>query len=444
MADLLSLADDFKRLALKHGADACDVLAVHSTDLNCSIRKGNPETLERSESTGLGLRVFVGHAYANVSTSNLLPANLGTLAESAVAIARAAPADPFAALAPKERLATSIPALDLFDGTEPTLESLQNRCRETEARGLSHPGITNSEGADAGYSAHRMALVTSHGFAGETQSSYGSLSLSLIAGTGAGMQRDYAYTTARHGSDLRTPESIGDEAAERTLARLNPRKVSSIKCPLVFDRRVARSLLASLASAASGSAIARGTSFLKHALGTTIFPAHVSIVDDPLRPRGLASKPFDGEAVATAPMTLIDNGALTSWFLDTRSANQLNLRTTGHASRGLGSAPSPSCTNLYMQPGTLSVEALMEDITEGILITETFGMGVNLITGDYSQGASGFMIRSGKRAEPVSEITIAGHLSPMFANLTPANDLLFESSINAPTLRIEGMTVAGA
>lgn len=443
MPDLIALADDFLTFAKRAGADACDVLAVHATDLNCSIRKGEPETLERSESTGLGLRVFIGQSYASVSTSNLARGNLQAMAESAVAIAGAAPPDPFAALAPKERLATSHPALDLFDANEPTLEILQQRCRETEDAGRAHAGITNSEGADAGYSAHRSALITSHGFHGENQGSYSSLSLSLIAGTGADMQRDYAYSTARHGTDLKSPAQVGNEAAERTLKRLHPRKLQSLKCPLVFDYRVARSLVSSFASAINGASVARGTSFLKQAMGSALFDPSVTIIDDALRPRGLSSRPFDGEGVATAPLTLIDKGELRSWLLDTRSANQLGLQTTGHASRGLGGSPSPSSSNLYMQAGTNSPAELMADIAEGIYITETFGMGVNLITGDYSQGASGYMIRSGVVAEPVSEITIAGHLKQMFATLIPANDLRFESSINAPTLRIDGMTTAG-
>ena len=449
MVALLSLAEEFLRHARTHGADAADVLAVHSTDLNCSMRKGTPETLERSESTGLGLRVFIGQkggilSYANVSTSNLASANLNTLAESAVAIARAAPPDSFAGLAPAERLAKTIPNLDLFDAAEPTLEQLQTQCLEAESAGLAHSGITNSEGADAGYSAHRMALVTSHGFSGEMRSSYRSLSLSLIAGTGADMQRDYAYSTARHNSDLRSATSIGNEAAERTLARMNPRKISSSKCPLIFDPRVARSMLSSLASAINGAAIARGTSFLKDAMGSQLFSPTITITDDASRLRGLASRPFDGEGIATSPLTLIDGGILKTWLLDTRSANQLGMKTTGHASRGLGSAPSPSPTNLTLHNGTLTPAELMADISEGIYITETFGMGINLITGDYSQGASGFMIRNGQRAEAVSEITIAGHLRSMFSSITAANDLTYESSINSPTLRIEHMTVAGS
>lgn len=444
MIALLTLAEQFLSLATHAGAEAADVLAVHSTDINCSIRKSIPETLERSESTGLGLRVFIGKSYANVSTSNLSRNNLQTLAETAVAIARAAPPDAFASLAPENRLARTIPNLDIFDASEPTLEQLQQQCREAEAAGTAHAGITNSEGADAGYSAHRTALITSHGFSGETQSSYRSLSLSLIAGNGADMQRDYAYSTARHGSDLKTPAQIGNEAATRTLARMHPRKISSLKCPLVFDPRVARSLVASFISAINGASIARGTSFLKDAMGTQLFNPTITISDNALLPRGLSSKAFDGEGVATAPLTLIENGILTNWLLDTRSAAQLGLSTTGHASRGLGSAPSPSSTNVVLHNGNVTPDALMSDISEGIYITEAFGMGVNLITGDYSQGASGFMIRNGARAEAVSEITIAGNLRSMFQTLTAANNLAFESSINSPTLRIEGMTIAGA
>lgn len=444
MVDLLSLAEDFMRHATRAGADAADVLAVHSTDLNCSIRKSTPETLERSESTGLGLRVFIGNAYASVSTSNLASHNLKSLAETAISIARAAPPDAFSSLAPEHRLARTLPNCDVYDANEPTLEQLQAQCLEAESTGTSHTGITNSEGADAGYSAHRTALITSHGFAGETQSSYRSLSLSLIAGIGGDMQRDYAYSTARHGSDLKSAIAIGNEAAERTLRRLHPRKIESIQCPLVFDPRVARSLLSSFVSAINGSAITRGTSFLKGAMGQTVFGPSITITDDPLRLRGLASKSFDGEGVATSPLTLIEGGVLQSWLLDTRSARQLGLETTGHASRGLGSAPSPSSTNVMLHAGNVTPQALMADIREGIYITEAFGMGVNLITGDYSQGASGFMIRNGERTEAVSEITIAGHLRDMFAHIIAADDLQFESSINAPTLRIDGMTVAGA
>lgn len=444
MSELLSIADDFLARARRAGADAADVLAAHSTDLTCSIRKGIPDTLERSESKGLGLRVFIGQSFATVSTSDLSADNLDTLAETAVAIARAAPPDPFTGLADPTRLARELPDLDLFDPNEPTLEALQQQCREAEEAGTNHTGITNSDGADAGYSAHAIALVTSGGYRGTYRTSHTGLSLTLIAGTGGDMQRDYSYSSTRHAADLRTPRSIGDEAARRTLARMHPEKLASCKVPLLFDPRIARSFLASLASAVNGASVARGTSFLKDAMGTQLFDSTVTILDDPRIHRALASRPADGEGVATAPLTLIESGILKSWFLDTRTANQLGLTTTGHASRSMGSGPSPSCSNLYLKPGTATPSELMADIKDGIYITDTFGMGVNLTTGDYSQGASGLRIINGEITTAVSEITIAGHLLDMFKHLIPANDLTFETSINSPTLRIDGMTVAGA
>jgi len=444
MADLLALADDFLTRARRAGAESADVVASHSTDLTCSIRKSIPETLERSETTSLGLRVFIGQSSASVSTSDLSPDNLTQLADTAVAIARAAPPDPFAGLADAARLARDLPDLDLFDANEPSLESLQERCREAEAIGRDHAGITNSEGADAGYGAYHSALVTSHGYSGEYRSSSCGLSLTLIAGEGSAMQRDYAYSSARHGADVKSPAAIGHEAAERTLARLNPAKPASGKLPLVFDPRIARSFLSSFASAINGAAIARGTSFLKDAMGEAIFASNITILDDPRIRRGRASRAVDAEGVATAPLTLIEGGVLRSWLLDSRSARQLGLSTTGHAARSLGGNPGPSPSNFYIQPGPLTPAQLMADITDGIYITECFGMGINLITGDYSQGAAGQRIVNGQLAEAVSEFTIAGHLRAMFQALTPASDLTFETALNAPTLRIDGMTVAGA
>lgn len=444
MPSLHTLAESFLALATRAGADAAEVVARHSTDLTCSIRKGVPETLERSESKGLGLRVFIGQSQAIVSTSDLATGNLAQLAEAAVSIARAAPPDPYTGLAPADRLARSLPELDLFDAHEPALPALQALCREAEEAGLAHAGITQSEGAEAGYGAHETVLLTSHGYSGGYRSSHSGLSLTLIAGTGADMQRDYAYSSTRHAADLRSPSSIGDEAATRTLARLHPTKPASGRYPLLFEPRIARSLLSALAGACNGASVARGTSFLQSARGESLFDSHITILDDPHIRRGLASRPVDGEGVATAPFTLIDKGTLTGWFLDTRAARQLGLATTGHAARALGSPPAPSPTNLYMQPGTCSPEALMADIADGIYITECFGMGVNLITGDYSQGAAGRRIINGQLGPAISEITIAGHLREMFRALTPANDLRFEAGLNAPTLRIDGMTVAGA
>lgn len=442
-ASNLELASDFMACALRYGADAADVLAIASTDINCSIRNNIPETLERSESFGLGLRVFVGGATASVSLSDVSRDTMDDMAKTAIAMARATPPDNFAALAPAEMLAHSMPDLDLYDATEPSLAELQSRCKLAEAKGLSHQGITNTEGADASYSTHAIALVTSQGAAFETRTSYSSLSLSLIAGKGATMQRDYAYSTARHAEDLLDAEAIGDEAAKRTLARLHPRKLSSASYPILFDPRVSRSLVSAFSSAISGSAITRGTSFLKDSLNKPVFARGIHIIDDPQRLRGLASRAIDAEGLATRKMALIDDGVLTTWLLDMRSANQLGLAPTAHASRSLGGAPYPGTSNCYMAAGAHSPTALMSDIKEGVYITETSGMGINLITGDYSQGAAGFMIRDGHIGQPVAEFTIAGHLREMFMHIIPANDLSFTYATNAPTLRIDGMTVAG-
>jgi PmbA protein len=443
-ANLMQIAESFLALARSFGADAAEVMAVASTDMAASVRNNIPETLERAESRALGLRVFIGQSYATVSTSDFSPDALKIQAEAAIAIARAAPPDPFTSLAPAERLARTIPNLDCFDPNEPTLEALLAQCRETEEIGRAHAGITNSEGADASYGAYETCLLTSAGFSGLYRGSMSGLSLSLIGGVGGDMQRDYAYASARHRADLPTAEAIGREAATRTLGRLNPHKISSGKLPILFEPRVGKSLLSAFASAISGASVARGTSFLKSAMGEAIFAPGIRILDDPQRKRGLASRPFDGEGVATKPLALVENGVLQTWLLDMRSANQLGLQTTGHAARSLGGAPSPSASNLHLENGVLTPEALMADITDGLYITETFGMGVNLTTGDYSQGAGGFRIRGGALAEPVSEITIAGQLRDMFRALTPANDLQFHYATNVPTFRIDGMTVAGA
>jgi PmbA protein len=289
-----------------------------------------------------------------------------------------------------------------------------------------------------------MVLVTSSGFRGAYLNSGQSVSMTAIAGEGTGMERDYDYATAVYGRDLEDAAAVGKRAGERAVKRLNARKAATAKVPIVYDPRVSRGLLGHLASAINGASIARGTSFLKDKMGERIFPAGMRIVDDPRRLRGLASKPFDGEGVATAKRNFVEDGVLQSWFLDMRSARQLGSQTTGHAARGTGGPPSPSATNLYMAPGALTPAELMADIKEGLYVTELIGMGVNGITGDYSRGAAGFMIRDGAIAEPVAEITIAGSLSEMFAHLTPASDLVFKRGTDAPTIRVEGMTLAGA
>lgn len=430
------------------GADGADAILFETTDISTSRRMGIPEGIERSENKALGLRAFVGQRQAGVSSTAIDQSTLAELAGQVVAMARAAPPDPDSTLAPEALYSRTIPSLDLFDENEPDMGWLANQCKEAEEAALSVKGITNSEGADASYGKSRVSLAIAQGgithFAQSYQGSHFSVSVSVLAGTGTGMERDYDFTTVRHRKDLEKAAVIGKSASERALKRLGARKISTCQVPVIFDPRVSRSLLSVLASAISGSAVARGSSFLKDQLGKSVFGKTITITDDPHIQAGLGSKPFDGEGVANKRRNLVENGVLMSWLLDMRSANKLNLQTTGHASRGIGSPPSPAATNLYLEKGNLTPQALMQDIKRGLYITETFGMGINTTTGDYSQGAAGFWIENGEMAYPVSEITIAGHLSDMFRTLTPANDLAFRYATNAPTLRIETMTVAGA
>ncbi|MEQ1789016.1 MAG: TldD/PmbA family protein [Rickettsiales bacterium] len=436
----------------KCGASGADAILFETTSLSISQRLGKPEGIERSENSAVGLRVFVRQkngeiGQANVSSTDVSRDALLEVAERAVAMAKIAPADNDSTLASSELYPNTIPTLDLLDEVEPTPAWLLEQCAIAEDAARSVSGITNSEGADASYSHSRVSLAIAGengaDFSGNYEGSYFSTSVSVLAGTGTSMERDYDFSSARHRSDLRNPKEIGLSAANRTLKRLNPRKVASCQTSVIFDPRVSKSLASILTSSISGSAIARGSSFLKNSLNKQIFAKGISIIDNPHLLRGFASKPFDMEGVANKKISLVEDGVLQTWLLDIRTANKLKLQTTGHASRGLASPPSPSSTNVYMENGTLSPKELMSDIKSGLYLTETFGMGINIITGDYSQGAAGFWIENGEIAYPVSEITIAGNLKDMFANLTPANDLAFHYSTNAPTVRVENMTVAG-
>ncbi|HKU63997.1 MAG TPA: metallopeptidase TldD-related protein [Rhizomicrobium sp.] len=437
---LASLLDAAK----KAGADAADALYVEGVSSSVSYRLGKLEDVERAESYDLGLRVFVGQKVAFVSSTDFSHLALAGLPGRAVTMARLAPEDQFAGLAPKERLATALPALDLEDAAEPSADLLIERARTVEGAALAVAGVTNSEGGGASFSRSAVALATSSGFYGRYAATSHSLGVAVLAGTGTGMERDYDHASARHAGDLRDPAQIGKSAGEKAVKRLNPRAMKSQSVPVVFHPDEAAGLLGHFAGAISGSAIARGVSFLKDRMGLQVFAPGIHIIDDPHRVRGLRSKPFDGEGVANMRRALIEDGTLTSWMLDCASARQLGLETTGHAARGTGGPPSPSSTNLYLQAGTLSAKDLIADIDQGFYVTELMGMGVNGVTGDYSRGAAGFWIENGEIAFPVSEVTIAGNLKDMFARLTPASDLEFRHGVNAPTVRIEGMTLAGA
>ncbi|HKQ45957.1 MAG TPA: metallopeptidase TldD-related protein [Rhizomicrobium sp.] len=430
--------------AKKAGADAADALFVEGVSSSVSYRLGKLEDVERAENYDLGLRVFVGQKVAFVSSTDFSADALAGLPARAVAMARLAPEDKFAGLAPKERLAASIPRLDLEDAAEPSAEVLIERARGVEGAALAVPGVTNSEGGGASFSRSAVALATSTGFYGRYAATSHSVGVAVLAGTGTGMERDYDQASARHASDLRDPQEIGRHAGEKAVKRLGPRAMKSQSVPVVFHPDEAAGLLGHFAGAISGAAIARGVSFLKDRMGSDIFAPGITIIDDPHRIRGLRSKPFDGEGVANSRRALIENGRLTSWLLDCASARQLGLATTGHAARGTGGPPSPSSTNLYLEAGKQSVKDLIADIKQGFYVTELMGMGVNSVTGDYSRGAAGFWIENGEIAFPVSEVTIAGNLKDMFARLVPACDLEFRHGVNAPTVRIEGMTLAGA
>jgi len=439
---LIDRAERLVKAARAAGADAADAVAVRSLSLSVEVRDGAVEESQSAESDDLGLRVLLGKRQAVVS-SNDMTGDPPALAERALAMAKAAPEDRFAGLAEANLLAHDFPDLDLIDRDLPGIKRLEDLARAAEAAALAVKGVTKSSGASASAGIGGMVLVTSTGFRGAYLGSMHSLSMSAIAGEGTGMQADYDFSSALHAADLESPEKIGRTAGERAARRLNPRKVATRKVPVVFEPRVAGSIVSHLASAANGASVARKTSFLRDKMGQKIFADGIAIIDDPLRRRGLRSRPFDGEGVAAKRLALIEDGVLTSWLLDCATARELSLVSTGHAQRGVSSAPSPAPTNLHMAAGKATPEALIADIADGFYVTELIGMGVNMVTGDYSRGASGFWIENGKCTFPVSEVTIAGHLNDMFREATPANDLTFRYGTNAPTLRVEGMTVAG-
>ncbi|OKH88913.1 TldD/PmbA family protein [Thalassospira sp. TSL5-1] len=441
----LDRINDLLNRAKKAGADDADAVYVEGTSLSVSQRLGKLEKLERSEGADLGLRVLIGKKQAVVSSSDTSDAALDELVERCVAMAKNAPEDPFCGIADPSELAETfdIDGLELCEPGEVDQDKLIAWASACEEAARSVEGITNSEGSDAGWGRHQITLAATNGFANSYAGSGSHISVSVLAGTGTAMERDYDYDSAVFSTDLRDPADIGRMAAEKTLRRLNPRKVKSTQVPIIMDPRVSASIVGHLAGAINGSGIARGTSFLIDMMEKEIFAPNITIVDDPHRKRGLRSKPFDAEGVANAKRNLVENGILKGWILDLRSARQLGLKSTGNASRGAGSLPGPSTTNLYMEPGLISPQDMIADVKQGLYITEMIGSSVNGITGDYSRGASGYWIENGELAYPVSEITVAGNLKEMFKAVSPANDLTFKYGTNAPTLRIDGMTVAG-
>ena len=442
-------AEDRERLsglvadATQRGADAADAVLIRSVSISHAQRLGEIEQLERQESFDLGLRVFRGRKQAIVSSTDFSKDALSELIGRALDMAAAVPDDPWAGLADPNQLATDIPDLDMLDANEPTSDTLVEMARACEGAARAVDGVTNSEGAQASWTRTGICLAASNGFAGNYARTDCGVGVSIIAGEGAGMESEYDFAHAVHISDLEAPAEIGRRAGEKATARLGARRMPTAQVPVVFDPRVAGGLLGHLTSAITGPAIARGTSFLKDSLGKQIFAPDIQIVDDPHRPRGMRSKPFDAEGIANHKQSIVEGGVLKTWLLDLASARQLGLETTGHAGRGTSGPPSPGPSNLYMTPGTKSPAELMADIDSGFFVTSLMGMGVNGVTGDYSRGASGFWIENGEISFPVTELTIAGNLNEMYPALTRANDLEFRYGTDCPTVRIDGMTVAG-
>lgn len=440
-----SSAQSLVEQARAAGADAADAVYIGSESQSVQVRLGELEHVDRSEGEEIGLRVFVGRRSASAASSDFSVEALAELVRRAVAMAREAPEDPYAGLAPADLLSSGgLPDIESEDRNEPDPQSLRNRALEAERAALAVGGVTNSSGASAGNSASTMALATSTGFSGAYRATGFSTSASVIAGEGSTMQRDSAWHGSRHLADLDAAEEIGRVAGERAVARLNPGKPKPGRYPILFDPRVAGSLLSHFIGAITGSSVARKSSFLQDKLGAQVFGGGVSIIDDPLRLRGLRSRSFDGEGLPVGREHLVENGVLQSWIADSASARQLGIRPTGHAVRGASGPPGAGPSNLYIAAGPRSREELLAALPEAVLVTELIGQGVNGVTGDYSRGAVGFMIRNGQIAEPVAEITVASNLIDMFATLEPGADLEFRRGVDAPTLLIPEMTVAAA
>lgn len=440
-AQLIDMAGRLIETARRHGADAADAAVARSRSKGVQVRLGKVESVESSESEDLTLRVFVGGRVASVSAD--VSADVERLAERAVAMAKVSPRDPYAGLADAALLAREHADLDLFDGeADPSGDELSEAALAAEAAALAVAGVTNSNGASASAGFTGLVLVTSDGFTGERRRSGFSRSASVVAGEATHMQRDYDFDSRIHFRDLDSADEIGRRAGERTVRRLDPQPVDTGRYPILLDPRLSRGLFGQLASALSGAAIARGTSFLKNRMGESVLPAGVTVTDEPLLARRAGSRPFDGEGVRGETLPLVEDGVLRNWLLDSASARELGLATNGRAQRG-GSGTSPSVSNLVVSPGALSPEELIRDTGHGIYVTELIGHGADLVTGDYSRGASGFRIENGEIAGPVSEFTIAGNLKDMLLSLTLADDLDTRHRVVAPTVRIEAMTVAG-
>ena len=431
--------------ALRVGATAADAAFVAQASSQVEVRMGALEDVSRSEGEKLGLRVMVGQRVASVSGSDLSPDGLADLAQRAIAMARAAGEDEFAGLAPKDRLLKGeAPDLQLDPAEDHRPENLREMAQAAEAAALGVDGVTNSSGASASAQENLFALATSHGFADAYSGSGLGCSVAVIAGEGGAMERDYATHSARRLDELDAPESIGELAGKRAVARLGPVKLDGGRMPVLFDPRVATSLLSHLSSALSGSAVARRSSFLQSKMGSRIFAPDVTITDDPLRVGGKRSHPFDGEGLAVEAMDVIEDGVLKSWFATSAAARQLGIEPSGHAIRGPGGSPGAGPSNFWIHAGKRSRQQLLDSVPRLLIVTELIGQGVNNVTGDYSRGASGFLVEKGEIVGPVSGVTIASNLADMFATLEPGTDLEFRKGVDSPSLLVPEMTVASS
>ena len=439
-----NLLQDVVQAALKAGADAAEAVAAERQSLSIGVRLGQLEEVEREEARDLGLRVFIGKQQATVSGSDFSAEARAKLVERAVAMARLAPEEKYAGFAPQDRLAKGpLPDLDLIDPFEPSAEQLEAQALAAEDAARAVKGVTNSEGGSGGWSSSHWRMVTSHGFSGQHGATGFSVGASVIAGDDEVMERGYDGRSTRWRGDLPAPEAIGAEAGKRAVGRLGARKIESTTAPVIFENRLAGSVISTLVGAIAGPSVARGVSFLKDKLGQPVFAKGVNITDEPLRPRGLGSAPFDDEGVATQQRALIEDGVLTTWLLNSASARQLGLETTGHASRGLAGPPGVSPANLTLQPGERDLEGLMQDTGTGLLVTMMFGPSLNSNTGDWSIGVSGFWFEGGEIAYPVTEITVAGNLIDIYGRLIPGSDLEFRGATNAPSVLIPDLAIAG-
>jgi PmbA protein len=426
----------------KQGANVVEVMMGDSASTSADIRNGKIDQFERSESKGFGIRAIAGDRQAVVYSSDFSDMAVDTLISKLGSMLKVLPADPYIAYNSKD-FVKNIIDIDKFDSFEPTPQQLIDIATECAESAMSVKGVTNSDGANCSHSRGKTYIVSSEGFAHSYESTSSAISASAIAGTENGMETDYDYDSKAYFSDLLTPQEIGKKAGERAVEKLNPVKIKSGKLPIIFDPRVSNGYLYILASAINGSAIARGTSFLKDKMGEDLFPKGFNVYDDPHILRGPRSKPFDGEGHENNKLTIIEDGRLKQWILDLSTAKRLGLTTNGRAARGMASIPNPSCTNLYFAPGKISPNDLIKSVKKGIYVNDLIGSGANIVSGDYSEGASGFMIEDGELTFPVSEITIAGKFLDMFKNMTLANDLTHKYGIDSPTMMIDGMTIAG-